>query len=464
MLHISLNRDARRTYTKQIYYAIRQKILSGELLSGEALPPYRKLSQELGISKNTVLSAYDMLVADGVLRSIAGSGFYVEEGMKRREPVCLPAEYQTADMSALIIPEGTVNFDSGQPALELFPRAGWNRAVSAAMMDIPAAALGYDIPQGRPELRQALCEYLRRSQGVYCKPERLIVTSGAKQAVTLAAELLLSGGKEVWIEDPAPALLRHMLAYHTDNIAAFPVDDHGVDPADFPAGRSPGLIIVSPARQFPTGAVMPMKRRMALVEYAENAGAFILEDNFESEFNYDTPPASSLYELAPERVISVGTFSKVLYPSVRLGYMAVPAELLSALCECKRLSDHHTNPVYQMALATFINEGILEKHIRRMKREYRSRRDYLISCLHQTFGAGIHISGGASGMNLVVLFDDVMFTDEKIQRMLQCGVYAVPVERRGKYTNELILRYAGLTKEEIALGVKRLAKSIRIQR
>lgn len=460
MLYIPLDRTAKRTYTKQIYYAIRQKILSGDLASDEALPPYRELSRELGVSKNTVLAAYDMLVADGVLYSAAGSGFYVEKGMLSRPPVRLPMQRQFAALSDQIIPDGVINFDNGQPALELFPRARWNKAVSAAMLDIPAAALGYDIPQGRPELRQTLCEYLRKRQGLSCKADQIVVTSGAKQAITLAAECLLTGQKEVWIEDPAPALLRRLLACHTERIRSFPVDEHGLNPARFPADGRPVLIIASPARQFPTGAIMPMKRRVALVEFAERTGAYLLEDNFESEFNYDAPPASSLYELAPERVISVGTFSKVLYPSVRMGYMIAPTELLPLLCERKRLFDHHTNPVYQLALSAFLADGTLEKHIRRMKREYRARRDHLIACLHQQFGDAVCVSGTASGMNLVAAFCDVCFTDETVQELLRYGVYAVPVERQGQRTNELILRYAGLTKDELTLGAERLRVGI----
>ena len=164
--------------------------------------------------------------------------------------------------------------------------------------------------------------------------------------------------------------------------------------------------------------------------------------------------------MAPERVISVGTFSKVLYPSVRLGYMAAPAQLLPILRERKRLSDHHTNPVYQLALAAFIMDGTLEKQIRRMKREYHTRRDCLIECLRQLFGDSVQISGEASGMNLVAAFRGVCFTDENIQRLLRCGVYAIPVERQGQRGNELILRYAGLTKAELSLGAERLREGI----
>lgn len=456
MLFIRLDRSAKRTYTKQIYYAVREKILAGELLAGEALPPYRELSRELGVSKNTVLAAYEMLVADGVVHSTQGSGFFVESGVKRR-PVAAPVQVrQAAAFSDTAIPDGVINFDNGCPALELFPRAKWNKAVSAAMLDIPNAALGYDTPQGRPELRSAICEYLRRTQGVLCRPEQVIITSGAKQSISLASECLLRSGGEVWIEDPVPALLRQLLSFHTQNVVPFPVDGQGLDVSAFPEDGRPALIIASPGRQFPTGAIMPMKRRMALVSFAERTGAYILEDNFENEFNYDAPPSASLYELAPERVISVGTFSKVLYPSVRLGYMVVPPSLMPVLCEHKRLSDHHTNPVYQLALASLISDGTLERHIRRMRREYCVRRDILIECLKQNFGDGVRIGGSASGMNLVAGFDGMCFTDEALRQLLRCGVYAVPVEREGHRTDELILRYAGLTQVELTEGAQRL--------
>ena len=460
MLNIHLDRSARRTYSKQIYYGIRQMILSGELSSGDSLPPYRELSNELCVSKNTVLAAYDMLVADGVVRGVAGSGFYVEGGIKRRTPALPVKDIQSAALTDFTLPEGTINFDNGRPALELFPRAKWSKAVSAAMLDISADALGYDSPQGRPELRNAVCTYLQRTQGLSCSPEQIIITSGAKQAISFAAEYLLSDNREVWVEDPTPALLFQMLQRQTNNIKSFPVDCHGLDPAAFPINGQPKLIICSSSRQFPTGAIMSTPRRLALAEFAEHAGAYILEDNFESEFNYDGPPSSSLYELAPERVISVGTFSKVMYPSVRLGYMVVPPELLDVLCKLKRLSDHHSNSVYQLALASFIADGTLEKHIRRMKREYRSRRDFLCDCLIRLFGDSVQIYGGEGGMNLVAAFDNVRFTKELTSKLMQSGVYAASVEsqavRKGQHENKLILRYSGLTKDELQLGAERL--------
>ena len=231
---------------------------------------------------------------------------------------------------------------------------------------------------------------------------------------------------------------------------------HIGDTPRFPVGRKPTLIICSPARQFPTGAIMPMTRRMELVAFAKRTGAYLLEDNFESEFNYEAPPTSSLFELAPECVLSVGTFSKVLFPSVRLGYIVAPRQLVASLCTQKRLSDHHTNSLDQLALAAFLRDGELERHTRRMKKEYRARRDDLTDCLRAQFGPVVHISGGAAGMNLVAAFDGVDCMDVLVRRMLQQGAYAVPVEQqaavKGQHKNELMLRYSGLTRDELALG------------
>ena len=282
----------------------------------DALPPYRELSQTLAVSKNTILSAYDMLVADGMLRSVGGSGFYVAEGMKRVPAPVLYKQPESAALSAFVLPHGTINFDNGQPALEFFPRSKWNKSVSSAMACAPSAALGYDLPQGRPELRFALCDYLRKVQGIHCDPEQIIITSGSKQAIALAAEHLLHGNQEVWIEDPVPALLGQLLSHHTNRISALPVDEYGLNPVKFPVCGNPALIIASPGRQFPTGSVMPMPRRIALIDYARKRNAFLLEDVFESEFSYDIPPQTSVWELDPEHVISVVTFSKVLFPSV----------------------------------------------------------------------------------------------------------------------------------------------------
>ena len=298
-MYISIDKSAKRTYTRQIYYSLWQKILSGEITVGEALPPYRELSRELAVSKNTVLAAYDMLASDGVVRGVAGSGFYVETGMARMPAASPAAELQSAALSDTVIHEGTVNFDNGLPALELFPRAKWNKVVSAALMYAPDSALGYDQPQGRGELRSVLCDYLRRTQGINCGSGQIIITSGAKQAISLAAGLLLAGGGEAWIEDPSTVILKRLLACHTERIVPLPVDEYGLDPAGFPAGGKPALIFAAPSRQFPMGGIMPMTRRIELICRARSAGAYVIEDNFENEFRYGCASGSLALRARP---------------------------------------------------------------------------------------------------------------------------------------------------------------------
>lgn len=463
MLYLNLDVTKKRSYTKQIYTEIHEKILSGELSAGERLPSSRDLSRELAVARNTVLSAYDMLVSEGAVFGIAGSGFYVSPG------VCNPVRStpiescQTASLSDVVIPERVINFDSGLPALDLFPREKWNRTVSHAFLDAPISALGYDDPQGRPELREVLCGYLKKTRGISCTPEQIIVTAGAKQGLSLAAKCLLSSQSEVWMEDPSNANVKQIFSYHTNNIVPFEVDAQGIRPEQFPAGGRPDVIFVTPSRQFPLGGILPIQRRIALVEFARRSGAYILEDDYDSSFTYSTVPASSLFALDSEHVIYVGTFSKIMFPSIRLGYLVLPEQLIPQMRELKRLADHHSNSIYQLALMRFIESGELERHIRRMKKEYQKRRDRLIELLHQNFGEHVVIHGAEAGMHIVAEFDDIVFSEDKIKRLWDAGVYAVPVERhaitKGLHENQIILGYAGLESTSFSYGLSQI-KSI----
>ncbi len=457
MLHLTLNKTKKRTYTRQIYREIREKILSGELTAGEKLPSSRELCEQLRVARNTVLTAYEMLAAEGAVNSVAGSGFYVGGGVHITPPQVPITQRQTASLSALVIPEGTVNFDSGLPALDLFPREKWNRTVSHAFLDAPVSALGYDDPQGRLELRSVLCAYLKKTRGISCTPEQVLITAGAKQGLTLAAKCLLSADSQVWMENPSNANVQQIFSYHTRHIVPFDVDAQGIRPEDFPQEGTPALIFVTPSHQFPLGGILPIRRRIALVEFARKSGAYLLEDDYDSEFGYDAPPAASLFELDSRRVLYVGTFSKVLFPSIRLGYLVAPANLVPRLRELKRLADHHANSVYQLALLRFLESGELERQIRRMKRVYRKRRDLLITLLRQYFGEQVRISGAAAGMHLIADFPGVSFPEERIRRLLRAGVYLVPVEQhsltKGDHLGQVILGYASLSRQEMERGL-----------
>lgn len=464
MLYISIDKTKKRSYAEQLYEILREKILFGELPAGEALPSSRELSRELSVARNTVLTAYDRLVSEGAVTSVAGSGFFVSSGAANGPRRNLIGDQQTASLTDSVISEDTINFDSGLPALDLFPREKWNRVVSRAFLDAPVSALGYDDPQGRPELRQVLCGYLKKTRGVTCTPEQIIVTSGTKQGLTLAAKCLLSSESEVWMENPSNANVRKIFSYHTDKIVPFEVDCQGIQPEAFPGDGTPDLIFVTPSHQFPMGGILPLQRRVPLVEFARKTGAYLLEDDYDSAFTYEGQPANSLFELEPDRVIYVGTFSKVLFPSMRLGYLVVPEHLVPQMREWKRLSDHHSNSVYQLALMRWIESKELERHIRRMKKVYQTRRDLLMKLLHEIFGDRVTIHGGGAGMHIVVEFEGATFSEEHMRKMLQAGVYVVPVERhsltKGNHCNQIILGYASLTEENMKQGLDILKESL----
>lgn len=257
--------------------------------------------------------------------------------------------------------------------------------MARAFREAPVSALGYDDPQGRPELRSVLAAYLRKTRGIDCHPDQIVITTGTKQALTLIAKCLLDGGGEVLIEDPSNRNVNQIFSYHTDRIVTVPVDRDGIVTGLLPNGRKPTLLFTTPSHQFLMGGILTIQRRLELVRYARETDCWLVEDDYDSEFRFDGAPVSSLFELAPERVIYIGTCSKMMHPSLRLGYLVLPRQFAALFRERKRLGDHHTNSISQLALMRFIESGELERHIRRMKKIYRSRRELLLELLPRYF-------------------------------------------------------------------------------
>lgn len=464
MLYLELDRTHERSYTKQIYTQIRKKVFSGVLRMNNKLPSTRDLAKDLGVARNTVLNAYDMLVAEGVLYSLPGAGFFVRPEIINESQPAQIKDLHIPSLSDMLLTNELINFDSGIPALDLFPKSKWNRATAKAFNEAPISALGYDDPQGRAEFREVLSSYLKRTRGIECKPEQIMVTAGTKQSLTLVAKCLLNAQSEVWMENPTNENVRKIFSYHTDNIYPVEVDEEGIQPDLFPKDRKPSLIFVTPSHQFPMGGILSAKRRLALIQFARKHNCVILEDDYDSEFNYEGFSSSSLIEFDTEHVIYVGTFSKVMFPSLRLGYLVVPAVLIPQLREWKRLADHHSNSIYQIALMRFIESGDLERHIRRMKREYKKRRDNLLAMLNEKFGERVNIYGARAGMHVVAEFEDVIFTDECVKRLWESGIYVVPVEKhafkKGNHCHQLILGYAQLNEQDMARGLEILKTEI----
>lgn len=466
MLYLELDRTHERSFSKQIYAQIRENILYGKLCAGSVLPSTRYLSKELCVARNTILTAYDMLVSEGFAYSSPGSGFYISHGTANEALPIQISNSTAASLTDFSIPENMITFDSGLPALELFPRRKWNQAVTKAFNEAPASALGYDDPQGRPELRNVLCDYLERARGIRCHPDQIIITSGVKQGLSLIAKCLLNAKSEVWIENPSNENVKQIFSFYTEKITAFEVDEQGIQPNLFPADRSPTLIFVTPSHQFPMGGILPIQRRLELIRFAREAGCFLLEDDYDSEFNYSGLPSSTLFELDTERVIYAGTFSKVMFPSLRLGYLVAPMNLIPRIREEKRLADHHSNSIYQLALMRFIENGDLERHIRNMKKEYRNRHDNLLELLRAKFAERVKIYGGQAGMHVVAEFENITFTPERVRQLQESGIYVVPVEKHSlvkeKHQNQIILGYAQLANEEMGKGLEILRRELEL--
>ncbi|RNB85134.1 PLP-dependent aminotransferase family protein [Brevibacillus fluminis] len=460
-MFLTVDRTSELPLIRQIFEQIRGNILSGAWKAGEKLPSTRELSKSLQVSRNVVTEAYELLFAEGFIHGHHGSGTYVSEG------ACLPhyespLPHASSPTAALIQP--AIDFRSGIPDLTLFPRRRWGRLLQEVSLTADADSFGYGKPEGRPELREELARYLGRVRGVSCSPEEIVITSGTTQALSLAARLLLQPGDVAAIEDPITRDIQAIISATGCVLHPVPVDLQGMRTDLLSDAIRPKLVFVTPSHQFPLGSTLPIQRRIQLLQYARQTGAYVVEDDYDSEFRHVGPPISSLQGLAPERVIYVGTFSKILSPALRIGYLVLPTALVERCRELKWFADLHTASFMQLALARFLAEGDLARHINRMKKLYRKRRDFLIGALRNQFGDRVAISGESTGMHLIATFAGHCFTPSFFERAARTGVLVYPVEAHaivsGRHDDRLILGYGHLQEDQIAEGIIRLAEAI----
>jgi GntR family transcriptional regulator/MocR family aminotransferase len=462
MLWIPVDRTAEKSLIRQVYDQIRQQTLRGTLQAGSKLPSTRELADDLHVSRNVILEAYDQLFAEGYIESRPGSGTYVAEGAYLAEEYAQRAIPVASAVKPHREKSQCIDFRPGLPALDHFPRKIWSQLTQRIYSQADASLFGYDSPEGRLELREVLSHYLLRTRGVSCSPDQLLITSGAAQALSILAKLLLSPTTSVIVEDPVTAEVQTIYSRSGAALIPIPVDQHGIQTELLPQDKQPAFVFVTPSHQYPLGSILPIQRRIALIHFARTADCYIVEDDYDSEFRYMGAPISSLQGLDPERVIYIGTFSKILSPALRLGYMILPSSLISASRLTKRLSDLHSPTLDQLVLAHFIEEGHLERYILKMKRIYRKRRDILIRSLEQAFSKRVHILGDATGLHLVAEFPGIDFTADSVgQALEQAGVNIYPVEmhaiRKGQHYQQIILGYGNLTVEQIEDGIKRLS-------
>ncbi|MBC5706936.1 PLP-dependent aminotransferase family protein [Hungatella sp. L12] len=455
---IEINRDSQLTLERQIYTQIRQKILNGMLPSGYKLPSTRKLSSELAVSRNTIIETYSQLAAEGYLKTIKGSGTVVADELHALDLIPSVNNSTTAKQNKMQRPADIIDFRTGLPALEYFPHKLWGNIYREVCNRIEPSSFGYCKTFGVQELQEAIAKYLYRTRGLSCTPRQIVITSGATQGLSLISQILKAKDNIVLIEEPTHSGLRKVITSTGCMIEGVPVDDNGICIDFMRDKKNVSFVYTTPSHQYPMGGVLPIRRRLELIRFAEQNNCYIVEDDYDGEFRYEGPPISSLYELNPQRVIYLGSFSKILAPALRLGFMILPDKLLLPCKKLKMYSDVHTDVLGQYTLAQFIQEGYFEKHIWKMKKLYGRRRKLLLNELSCHFPGQFAILGHATGLHLVVKFHDLLFTEEIDKALLEKGVRIYRpsnyyLEKNTEHDDEIMLGYSHLSDEKIIKGI-----------
>jgi GntR family transcriptional regulator/MocR family aminotransferase len=395
---------------RQIYRRIRDAIEAGQLVPGARIPSARGMASEVGVARGTVEEAYQLLVAEGYLvrrgaagsrvspelateglRPDAGAGSDVRRSARLRKP---PIARAQPDASPFLM---------GVPALDAFPRAQWTRIAARQARSLERSDLLYPDPLGLGRLRESIARYLALARGIACSAEQVLVTAGYKGALELAATVLLAPGDTVWMEDPGHAVAGRLLAAMGADIASIPVDAEGIRVAAGEAAAPDArLAVVTPSHQFPTCATMSLSRRLALLAWADRKGAWIIEDDYDGEFRYAGRPLPALKSIdRGDRVLYAGSFSKTLYPGLRLGYLVLPRNLLARFADALRLRNMGPATHLQGVVARFMDEGHFGRHLRRMRALYAARRSALIEGLQRTIGDGLELHIASGGLHLL---------------------------------------------------------------
>jgi GntR family transcriptional regulator/MocR family aminotransferase len=483
-----LQLDGHGSLQRQVHRALRAAILAGRLRAGERLVASRVLARELGVSRNTVLAAYEQLVAEGYATARGGSGTYVAAALParaaaperargvppprarsapeprlsafgRRLAAGVPAGQATWDLPRERV---AVDFRYGEPAYADLPLAAWGRVLGRRARRLSARQLAYRAPGGAPELREALAAYLARARGVVASPEQVVVTQGSQQAIDLVTRLLVDPGDTVVLEDPHYTGFSFCLAALGARIEFVPVDEQGLRVEDLAALGPARLACVTPSHQFPAGGVLPLPRRLALLDWAERRSAFVLEDDYDGEFRLGARPIECLQALDRHgRVLYLGTASKLLFPALRIGWLVAPEALAPPLVAAKALADTGSATLEQLALADFIAEGLLERHVRRANLRLAARRRALVEALAEELGERAQVLGSEAGLHVLLRLPELPGRDARrlreACRARGVGVYpAAPFYARPPARAELLLGYAALGEAAIQSGVARL--------
>ena len=483
---VALDPGAADSLSRQIYRALRDGILAGRLAGGLRLPSTRALAVDLGVSRNTVVTAFDQLLAEGYVQSRVGRGTVVSHTLPehllharvraRTRATAAPAANSASARGTLLIGHarrkssvdaGVLPFAPGTPALDLFPWPVWGRLVAARGRELDATTTGYGDSLGHRPLRAAIARYAAVARGVTATPDQVVIVGGSQQGLDLVSRVTTDAGDSAWIEDPGYQGALGAFAAAGLQVTGVPVDADGLSVA---AGRvassNARLIYVTPSHQFPLGVTMSLSRRLELLSAAAEMHAWIIEDDYDSEFRYVSRPLTALQGLDTDgRVVYVGTFSKVLFPALRIGFVIAPPSLVPALAAARQFAGTQQALLEQMVLADFINEGHFERHVRRMRAVYAERQSDLIDALREECDGLVEASPAGSGMHLIGWLPDDASDADVSRRAAARGVDAIPLSAfavgRGVPRPGVLLGYAHVDRATIFSACRSLAAAVR---
>lgn len=481
---IILQRDSETPMHRQLYDALTKMIINGSLKAGDKLPPARDFAKLMGVSRPTIETCLFQLAQEGYVETRRSSGTYVSPNLSEAPLASLkkasaktrrPSRYSLSDYGKFVsqMPqietnnkEPEISFYCWRPALDQFPLTEWARAIGrhARGSSVNMLDTNFD-PQGSLELRKALAGLVQSFRGVECEPDQIIPVFGLNQGLDLVARMHLNPGSNVVVEDPGfpPSIMRALGA----EITPVPVDEFGLR-TDLlpPSSVKTDLAYVTPTRQFPTGGALPLSRRLELLEWAKANNTLILEDDYDSEYHGTSRPIPALMTLDKEqRVVYLGTLNQLMFPSLALGYLIVPPQLVPAYKQARALMSEQLSPPVQAAVVDFIQEGHLERHVKRLRGLYKSRRSVLVEELRKRFGDKVSIGPDKNGVFVLVEFKVDLSESEILNRASRAGIGLT--SSRGFYLTrnkktEFIMGIGSLNEDEIRNGVRKLAKVLAV--
>lgn len=473
---------------RQLYESLRLAILDGRMASGTRLPSTRELAREFEVSRNTVMNAFEQLLAEGYLEGFVGSGTFVSHDLPddlinarqklKSSSVIKNKEARLSNRGeriALTKTSASNNltkirpFIPGVPAIDVFPFEIWGRLVKRQWYFPQRNLLDYGDAAGYRPLREAIANYLGTARAVRCTPEQVIIVAGTQQALDLTARMLIDKDEPVWVEEYNYLAASAALKSAGARLIPIPLDEEGLNVS---AGKSLApdarLVYVTPSHQYPLGVTMSVSRRLSLLEWAAKSESWILEDDYDGEYRYAGKPLSSLQGLDEGgRVIYLGTFSKVLFPALRLGYIVAPNELVEPFIKARAMMSWCSSPIDQAVLTDFFNEGHFVRHIRRMRSLYAERQTTLIKAVKKELGQLMTIAPDASGIHLVGMLDDKINAEKVAEAAKDLGVEVQPLSvfnlnKTEPSLNGLVLGYGAYDNESIKNAVKQLSTAVNI--